>query len=476
MNFRTTGILLLLLIAIGTVAVLMSREPVTPTAPAEPAKLINLNEAEVNRIEITAADRQIVLDRKGDRWRLGAPVTAPADSAAVSGLLSSLLSLRSQGQVKLAGNEQTLGMDQPAAIVTLSGKEKTVKLTVGVPTGTGGNVYVRLNSSPQADLVPSSALMYLDKPATAFRDTQLLDLRSTDLRHILLTGADGNVIELAKFDADWRVLRPYEATADPSAVSDVVFALSGMRAQEFAAEDQTDAAAYELDRPVLTVTASSQPPSTQPTTTPAVATTIRFGRFDDVLEKSVFAAVGETGPIVKVPATALRSLKKSPLELRDRKLLDIDPEKVTRIHIAVESPASTQPTPPAVVIERVIREISPEQTAGSTTAPATAPTTAPAEPQPRWKLASGEPANDANVDEFLRELHPLRVSRYVDALQAVATPSSLVITIQTTDESHVVRLNEPTDGGSSQATGVYNGLSFEVGKFVLESAKRAAAH
>ena len=467
MNFRTTLILLVAVLLVGAAAFWLTRRGEAPhAAPAEPRALVNVSEADITGIELLDGDGKTVvsLNRHGEAWRLSKPVVAPADQAAVHGLISSLTSLRSQGQVQLSGNENATGLDRPAAVAVLTARDgKSVRVAVGARTGTGGNAYVRIDSRESADLVPALLIEDLEKPAPQFRDRQLVPMPSNEIRRVVLAGADAPPVELVKSDdSDWRLVQPFQSSAEGSAATDLVFALAGLRAVDFAAEDRGDLARFELDRPQLTVTLGNAPASTQPGATQPAELRVAFGGFDDVLKQNVYAMVGDEGSIVKVPARTLESLQKAPLDLRDRRVLEIDPDRVRRLTIAFEPAPTTRPGEaqrPPVVIER----------AGvSATSPATAPTA-------RWRLADGAAADENLVDSFLDLFRPLRVNRYLPTLNFVTAPSAVVVTIETDDGvSHVIRLLEGGDGATS-ISGAYNDLIFDAPAYVLERAKSAFA-
>jgi hypothetical protein len=107
--------------------------------------------------------------------------------------------------------------------------------------------------------------------------------------------------------------------------------------------------------------------------------------------------------------------------------------------------------------------------AAATTAPATQPAT-------KWEVASGsetKAADDSKVDSLLSQLHPLRAQKYLEASTATTQPTAtytLRITTQAaagaapkTDE---IRLVDP--GNSQPLVGTYNGLTFEVDRFLMD--------
>jgi hypothetical protein len=78
--------------------------------------------------------------------------------------------------------------------------------------------------------------------------------------------------------------------------------------------------------------------------------------------------------IAKVPASIIETINKNPLELRDRKVLDIDPAQVSAITISSDQAATTRPTSrPAVkkdvALKRRKEPIGSSRSPGTFTAP-----------------------------------------------------------------------------------------------------------
>src|SRR5436190_24266895 len=109
MNFKTT-IALIALLAVAGVVLYFTREKPQPTAETTPTqqqqgtKLFDFAATEVNKVVVTPSDgKPMTLERDGMNWRLTQPVAAPADAAAVDGLVSALVELTSRSKVDAGG-------------------------------------------------------------------------------------------------------------------------------------------------------------------------------------------------------------------------------------------------------------------------------------------------------------------------------------------------------------------------------------
>ena len=490
MNFRTTAIMIGLL-AVLTIVLLFVRSrgggdsELEPRVNEEP-KLVAIEASDVNKIVVTSADsRKLVLEKAGANWRMTEPVNAAADTFAVDSLVRAVTGLRSSGEVQVdAQNRDSVGVDTPRYTVELTaagGKSATVN--VGNRSAVGGNAYVKLSKEGKTYVVSADAFTQLDKPFTSYRQQKLVTASAAELKQIEITRDDGKLV-LHKTGNDWQVVEPQKMPAESSEVSDLTFAITGLNATEFVKESDVPAPLRPNSASALTVAISTQAPATQPATQPAASqpamTVIRFGGYDNILKKNVYVGTSD-GLLAKVPATSLETFRnKKPIDLRDRRVLDVDPANVSSIAIVTENLPTTQPTTkPAsrneVVVERKKQDLAMGPNLPATNAAATQPATTQAATQPNlppsnWTLASANPPSDASqakVEALLGRFHPLRADKYVDGPLPTTQPTArYIVTINESaaggakNAQHQIRLHDP--GQEKPLLGEYNGLLFEL--------------
>jgi hypothetical protein len=520
MNFKTTLVLLVLLVALGSVLFIVrnkqSNEPETPTAK----KLIDIDQKDVSKIIVTPADgKKIVLEQSGMNWKLTEPINAAADNYPVESLLTQLTDMKSRGVVDASGaDSQATGLDKPRYVVELdakNGKSATVK--VGERSAVGGNVYVIVdNDKPR--MVSSELSDQLEKPYTDFRQKKLASVAAAEIKQIEITKPDAPKIVLQKNGENWEMTEPQKLPADSSEVSNLTFAISSMNANEFV--DAKDIPPFLLPTadPKMTVFFSTTQPSTQPTSQPATkpaGTTITFGGYENVMKKNVYVAVSEPQTLAKVAASSMESFDKKPLDLRDKDVVKIAPANVESISIETNKPATTQPTtkPAETTTLTIVRNkeaaakdwhapfITSEQKdamAQAATQPTSAPSSAPATqastqastepstqpttvastepstkpaapPPPKWKITSDPKgaADEPAVEALLSQLQSLRAEKFLEKSPTTQPADQYTLTVTTTDgTSHTIHITDP--GGSQNPIGEYNGATFELSRFFLE--------
>jgi hypothetical protein len=131
---------------------------------------------------------------------------------------------------------------------------------------------------------------------------------------------------LLKQNGKWALGGPEPYPADQDATSGVAAALAPLTADSVLEEKPTNLSGFGLATPALTVTATMKGGKTE---------TILFG--DDVPAGSqVYVQHAGDRKVYLVPTSAKSSFEKSVNDLRDKRLLTFDSDKVTRIELAAQ--------------------------------------------------------------------------------------------------------------------------------------------
>ncbi len=477
MNFKTTVILIVLLAAAGTWLFFTHEPPPTQpqTSSDQGAKLIDVDSRNVTRVIVTPADGpEFTLEKDGADWQITEPTKAAADTFEVDSLIRAFTEAQTHGQIDPSGsNAAATGLDKPRYHVELVAGSQTVKLAIGDKSPVGDTLYVQIDGKSKADLVPSDLSDKLSKGVDAYRKMNLVSATSDQIKQISITTPQQTIV-LEKQGSIWQMVSPEKMPADDSAASDLVFALTGLRADSFV--DPKSVPSADISNAQLTVAFSTDAPITPPATEPATPptwTTIQFGGYDDILKKNVYVTIAGSDAVAKVAATSLDQFRKKPLDLRDKKAVDLDPDQVSKIVLHTDLPSTTQPTTrPAenstVVFER--RKINPVLgPALATTGPATTkPTTEPE--LSKWIVSSDHDiaADDSKITTLLTALHPLRADQYLDLNSATQPAGNYTLTITTIAPGgaavveHHLALTDP--GHDQPLIGYYEGLTFQTAR------------
>ena len=86
----------------------------------------------------------------------------------------------------------------------------------------------------------------------------------------MVIDSEGQKLVLQKKGAAWELVEPKKLPVDEVVATDLIGAVTGLRASDWVAKDSPDVAKAQFDKPMLTVTFTTAAPATQPT---AAATT-----------------------------------------------------------------------------------------------------------------------------------------------------------------------------------------------------------
>ncbi len=496
MNFKTTIVLLVILAGVG-LWIYMDQQGATDHGAqsastvengVEGRPLFTMAAEDVVKMTITPAQgKAITFHKDGAKWRIEAPIKAPAEAWEVDGLVRDLVGLRSRGQVAA---DASTGLDHAGYRITIENKDgQSLKLDVGNKTAIGDAMYVRINGQKKAEVAQADAYATLLKPLDDFRDKHLVEVAATNIKQLTVDRPGKEKLVLMKEGAHWRMTAPKAMPADDSAVSDLLFAIAGAQAVEYVPAEEAKPAMTRLDRPQASIWYSTAPPSTRPSTQAATrpsGTTILLGGYDTILKENVYATVAGSDSVVKLPVSTLHTFEKTPLELRDKDVLDIQTADVRSFTLSEDRAATTQPTKqPAmnktISVERRATELTlgpamPATHPAPTTIPAsTRPTTARS-PQSTWIISGTQTAADDHaVEELLDALHPLRAEKFVESQPLGGIVASYTITVHTADETPTV-LRVVDHGAEQPLFGVHESLNFELDRALLTTLNDVLGH
>jgi hypothetical protein len=146
MSFRTTGVLVAVLLILGGIVYYLMQQPApsTATTTKQPA-VVTFTPGDATKLVISAADKTTELDKSGDTWTIGKPQAGPADATRVQGWIDQFGNLTADRAIDNVSDFGTYGLTQPKMNVQIALQGgKTVNLQFGNKTPDGGDYYVRV--------------------------------------------------------------------------------------------------------------------------------------------------------------------------------------------------------------------------------------------------------------------------------------------------------------------------------------------
>jgi hypothetical protein len=307
------------------------RDAQKPSSDFRDRTLLVFDRKDVKSVAVRGPGGQVLVTiaAKGpDEWAVTAPLAAPADREAITGLLEKLRTAKIREFVADGKAPAEYGLDRPTRLTLEVGEgatrtTRTLRFGKALPDRKG--VYAQREGEPGLLVVEEDLWTAVPTSAAALRDKAVFAYDRGKLERVEVESPKGK-IALAVQDGKWRITAPSALRGDDGAVSEWLFKARDLRAREFVTDDGKRLAPYGLDKPQIRL-AVWEKDAKEPKVLllapvkgkdRAYATTLGLG----------------AAPVVAVEAKALEELARGVDDLRDRSLAEaFDTKDVTRVTI-----------------------------------------------------------------------------------------------------------------------------------------------
>jgi hypothetical protein len=326
MRFRTTLILLLVLAGLG--AYLYWVERPREQKEAEAKKLFSLKPDDIVEVHLRFQDREILLRKSGETWRLVQPIDAPADEITVKNLLNTIAECEVKRELEDAADLKQFGLDPPFVTLEVKLKDRTLPaVAVGKNTPVGFSAYLQRLDDKKVRLTTSAFRAGLDKQVKDVRDKAILNFTDDDVQRFSVVRADGT-ITLARKDGQWTIEQPGPYPADTPTVRSFLSTLRTMRAIDFPNDQPTDLSPYGLDNPRLRVVLFLGKDQAEKH--------VLIGKENPEKSTEIYVQTSGLPTIYTVSDWVWRDLNKSVGDFRDKTVLAYDQEQVQAVEVTRE--------------------------------------------------------------------------------------------------------------------------------------------
>lgn len=317
MNPRSTGILLLVAAALGAFVWLYEIRGGEERKEAEAKAKRLFPDVEADAVQSlafrTSDGSDVRLEKRGEEWRIVAPVDRLADDASAGGMASSLAELASEAVIEDPQPPGVYGLDAEERVVRFRAGEVEHELRIGKTAPVGGQTYVA--SAAEAKpvyTVPSYRLSGFKKSLDDLREKRVLRFDRNAIQRIEASWPPDGRVVLGKEGEAWKLLEPLAAEADAATVDTLLSDLSFLRANRFIDEpgDEARRALEQREFAVTLVAAASEGVEPQ--------------RFELVVGGLVgearVARGGEAGVLYEIPQERLQDFPRKLVEYRFKDL------------------------------------------------------------------------------------------------------------------------------------------------------------
>lgn len=249
MNFRTTLIIIVLLVGIaGAYFLFFQQSPENTSTREKPPihQVYGITREQVQQMEVLFTDTayqdlKLVKDATGN-WHLKNPFQADADPEKVNQMLDDLLNKRVKQTLEVTALAQ-YGLDTPSITLSLWTEQASPAAVFSIgKKAINFSVYVKEKSETHIFLIESSALDDLTKSPTDLRDRSVIKFNTETVSNIQLASSAADAtsqpssLNCEKRDGTWRVTHPIEAKADTQEIEDILSELRSLQVSTYEAD------------------------------------------------------------------------------------------------------------------------------------------------------------------------------------------------------------------------------------------------
>ena len=159
---------------------------------------------------------------------------------------------------------------------------------------------------------------------------KVLAIADPDFKKIDITRKDGEHVVMNRVDnSRWEMVEPQKLVGDTDVMNTVMTQFADLKADRLVEDKATDLSQFGLTTPTLKIAVTKKDGKTD---------TLEFGD-DTPAGSGVFAKLAGDGRVFVINSAVRASVDKSWKDLRDKRLLTFDPEKVSRVELSAKKQA-----------------------------------------------------------------------------------------------------------------------------------------
>lgn len=216
-------------------------------------RVLLFDKEKVSGIEILYEGIDILVEKRGDQWQVLKPVKDKGDKYEIDGLVSDLHDLKAVGFIDKIEKGKSYGLDKPGVkCIVWIGPEKTAQTLICGNTFKEGDKelqYVQRELLSTIFKVEGSKVNALKKSVFELRNKIIFTVDRDKVQRIELVYPDRKLILERGEEDKWSIEGKEDIELDEGKVSDILWDLTDIRAEDILSEEIKDASLYGLDTP-----------------------------------------------------------------------------------------------------------------------------------------------------------------------------------------------------------------------------------
>ncbi len=265
----------------------------------------------VARLVIRKGPAEPIELAKSQQWEIVKPVKARADDWRASGLVRQVAELKAKEfAAEPAKDLKAFGLDKPSVRLELWEKDAKAPKTLALATAKGKpeTLYARHEGTMTVVVVDPAILNDVPAGPWEIRDKSLFRYANKDVKKIRVAAGDKAVAVEREGESKWKVVEPAPGPADEPKATDLLFKLTGLRADGVAAEQPAALDTYGLDTPEITVTVTK--------TDGKEIGTLLISKEE---KEQRYVQIKGEAPVYTLPSKDLKDLPRTPDDFREKR-------------------------------------------------------------------------------------------------------------------------------------------------------------
>lgn len=282
------------------------------------------------------AFRKVGSEGKAASWQLDGTPEAQLDQSAVTALVKGLQEFKTDTAIsadEVAKDLSVYGLGSPSAAIEVGEGGDTTVIKFGKSNDFIGKRYAQIGSADGASqiiLVDDVLFNSVKKSKSDFREKSPIQFSDFSVTKVTLESPrDKTRMVLSQSDGVWKITEPVQADADVKSVEAFFRDLRGLKVAEFI-DGVADRSSYGLDVPGLQIeigfTGDRKPLLVAVADAPVAQ--------DAKAKKSLYLSLGGSS-VFKTTEGQVLTLRRSPLDFREKKLFKLAIDSVTKVDLKV---------------------------------------------------------------------------------------------------------------------------------------------
>lgn len=207
-------------------------------------------------IETRKEGTRLRVVRKGDDWRLEAPLDAPGDKDAIKKLLVNILKARKDAVLfdnPSPEKLRELGLEMSEIGMGFEAGGSTTVIRFGAKGPTNNVAYARFDDNPKVLRIHSDVKQEADKTVYALRDKTVMVFDPLQTVSMEITRKDKDRVVVRHDRGRWDMTEPIQARAAMANVLETMYMIKNGEIKAFIDKHPSDLNRYGLETPVITV-------------------------------------------------------------------------------------------------------------------------------------------------------------------------------------------------------------------------------